>query len=339
MNSDTKHFRPSSMKRYVNCNLWRWLPAIEETEENKQYLEQRTEDHERLANEDFKVSESRCKQHFLMVKEKCTQLFGKEEKFTILNEMMFGKSFQGTADVFGFSDTELFICDYKTGVSIYEPYHNYQLMCYVILVFTKYFDGKRYCDIGINKIHMSILNVQSDRVLTWSLERNEAFITRKETNFQASYLFEFFPDFKRLASLMRSAVLFNKKERCFSSVGDHCQFCESKHYCPLKSDYTELVEYADKRLDQFIWQMKKHKSQIDNREKAVKGGVHSNLLTPLLGTRIVNVWAYDEIPEKCYVMKKMTPSEAIQKYGDEIQPYLEKKVIKILSSPKKQQKV
>ena len=57
-------FRPSSISRYINCNLWRHLPKEEKTQEQLAYLQKGTDEHKRLEQELFTDKETECQAYF-----------------------------------------------------------------------------------------------------------------------------------------------------------------------------------------------------------------------------------------------------------------------------------
>ena len=57
-------FRPSSISRYTNCNLWKHLPTEEKAPKQLAYLQKGTEAHKRLEEERFTEEEASCKEYF-----------------------------------------------------------------------------------------------------------------------------------------------------------------------------------------------------------------------------------------------------------------------------------
>ena len=156
MSDCKKVFRPSSISRYTNCNLWRHLPFEEKTPEQLAYLQKGTDAHARLEKEQFTDKEEECRSYFESIKERCIYFF-KEQHL----EMEIGGEFiEGTPDVYGYDEASktLHIIDYKTGRSYVVAENNDQLLAYAMLVMHRHDDWK------IEQIQLAILNTQHDAV-------------------------------------------------------------------------------------------------------------------------------------------------------------------------------
>lgn len=305
MHSDKSAFRPSSIARYTNCNLWRWLPSEGKTGKQLAYLQERTNDHSRLEDENFLESEQQCKAYFDSIKEKCLYFF-KEKTLEIEID---GEFLQGTPDVYGYDEENqtLHILDYKTGRSYITAENNDQLLAYALLALETHDDWK------IETIELAILNTQHDGV-------------NKHTYIGQSYV-------KTLKDRIEKAIDKNQSEHSFGKAGSWCFFCPSKRYCIRQKSYADLKDYADLDTDRLILEVKKRSGEMLSREKEVKSGVYSKLLSPLIVERISKYWK-KEIPEHFYTSKRMTITEARKKFSDEeVGKHLEEKSTYSLKRP------
>lgn len=299
-------FRPSSIGRYINCNLWRWLPFEKKTPEELAYLQERTDDHKRLEEERFNENESNCQAYFEKIKESCVYFF-KEQHL----EMEIGeKLLEGTPDVYGYDENTktLHILDYKTGRSYIVAENNEQLLAYALLAMA------RHSDWSIEKIELAILNTKHDAV-------NHYVYTSK-----------LYTD--RLKERIEKAVHKNNLEASFGKPGKWCHFCPAKRYCIRKKSYHTLKKYADMDTDQLIYESKVRQSEIVSREKEVKAGAMSSLLTPLLTERGKRFWKSEQLPEKFFIKRPMSIKEAEERFSlEEIEPYMKKSTFTVLKRP------
>ena len=307
-------FRPSSLERFLHCNLHGVLPQKEKTAEQLNYLALRTSDHSRLEKEFFLDSERNCSEFFQETKKKCGKLF----KERTMSMEIGGQTFSGTPDVFGYEkkNNTLHILDFKTGaLTVYAregDTPNRQLVAYALLVCHTLQSWK------VERLSLSILNTQKDYVDTFLEENPTALLTA-------------------LKEKTLKAIRLNVSERVFGSVGKHCFFCPSKDYCPLKRDYNHLKNYADQDTDALIFETKKRKGEMNNRETAIKSGQEvSELLTPLVKERIKRVWhSHERLPKKfLQELKPMSFSEATKKFGaDEVEKHTDTFSYRYISSP------
>jgi len=297
-------FRPSNIHRYIHCNLWRFLPKEEKTPEKNAYLAERTKDHERLEQEQFTEKESECSAYFFVIKERADYLF-KEQR---LSMEIGDKILQGTPDVYAY-DVErksIHILDYKTGRMYVTAENNSQLLAYAMLVTDNHPDWE------VEKIELAILNTQHD-----SVDR---------------HIFTGRAPILDLKSRIEKAIRANETGASFGKPGKWCQFCPSKRYCIRQRNYHELKNYADMDTDELILTTKRRFREIDRREKEVKAGVHSELLSPLVSERTRRYWK-DNLPEKFFTMKPITVSEAEEKFSnEEIAPYINQKLFKVFQN-------
>ena len=288
-------FRPSSISRYTNCNLWKHLPAEEKTPDQLAYLQKGTDAHKRLEEERFTEEESSCKEYFENIKSRCIYFF-KEQHL----EMDFdGEFLEGTPDVYGYDEASktLHILDYKTGRSYVVAENNDQLLAYAMLVM------HRHDDWQIDQIELAILNTQHDAVN------------------RHVYMGTLYVD--RLKARIEKALEKNTLEESFDRPGSWCHFCPSKRYCIRQKSYQTLKDYADMDTDRLIFETRSRAREIFSREKEVKSGVYSHLLSPLLKEKVTRAWK-SEIPEIFYSNKRMTIKEAQEKFSNaEVQPFIE----------------
>ena len=295
MSDCKKAFRPSSISRYTNCNLWKHLPFEEKTPEQLACLQKGTDAHARLEKEQFTDKEAECKAYFQSIKDRCFYFFKEQH----LEMDISGEFLQGTPDVYGYNEASktLHIIDYKTGRSYVVAENNDQLLAYAMLVMHRHDDWK------VEKIELAILNTHHDAV-------------NRHVYMGAIYI-------EKLKAKIERALEKNTLEESFGRPGSWCQFCPSKRYCIRQKSYQNLKDYADIDTDRLIFETRSRSREIVSREKEVKAGVYSNLLTPLLKERTVRVWK-SEIPEHFYTDKKMTISEAQEKFtDDETKPFIE----------------
>ena len=301
----TQAFRPSSITRYINCNLWSFLPSQKRSPEYETYLAARTEDHKRLEKEEFSEKESSCAAYFFSIKERCDYFFKEQRLSMEIGEKVFG----GTADVYGYDEKyhKLYVLDYKTGRTYVKAEDNDQLLSYALLAMENHPDWE------IEEVELAILNTQYDSVNIHEFRGNTPLLTLK--------------------SRIEWGIKANASEGSFGKPGKWCQFCPSKQYCIRQRNYKQLKEYADMDTDKLIFESKGRQNEIFSREKEVKAGVASQLLTPLIRERSRRSWK-KVIPNKFCSMKPMTVSEAEEKFSlEEINPYIEKATFKVLAKP------
>ncbi len=303
----TSAFRPSSINRYINCNIWRFLPKEEKTPQQKAYLAERTKDHERLEKETFTAEEGSCSAYFFIVKERCDYLFKEQH----VSAEVADKVLRGTPDVYGYDSKRktLYVLDYKTGRSYVKAENNEQLLSYALLVLDNHPDW------DIEKVELAILNTQHDAVDVYSFAGKLPTMTLK--------------------SSIEKAIEANSKGQTFGKPGKWCQFCPSKRYCIRQRNYKELKDYADMDTDNLIYESKVRQSETFTREKEVKSGAVSEMLTPLLAERSKRGWKKEhDLPEKFFMKKPMTVKDAEGKFSfEEILPYIEKTSYTILKKP------
>lgn len=307
MREDKTAFRPSSISRYINCNLWRWLPFEEKTPEELDYLQERTNDHKRLEEERFTEKESNCQAYFERIKASCLYFFKEQH----LEMEIDGKFLEGTPDVYGYDENAktLHILDYKTGRSYVVAENNEQLLAYALLAMARHADWK------IDRIELTILNTQHDAVNHYV------------------YTSTLYTD--RLKSRIEKAVHKNAMETSFGKPETWCHFCPAKRYCIRKKSYHKLKKYADMDTDELIYESKVRQSEMLSREKEIRGGTISELLTPLLAERSKRGWKQEQdLPEKFFVKRLMTVKDAEERFSiEEIKPYINKSSYTILKKP------
>ena len=307
MSDCKKVFRPSSISRYTNCNLWRHLPFEEKTPEQLAYLQKGTDAHKRLEEERFTDKETECRGYFESIKDRCIYFFKEQH----LEMEISGEFLEGTPDVYGYDEDSktLHIIDYKTGRSYVVAENNDQLLAYAMLVMHRHDDWK------IEQIQLAILNTQHDAV-------------NRYVYMGTLYI-------ERLKARIERALEKNTLEEFFGKPGSWCQFCPSKRYCIRQKSYQKLKNYADMDTDQLIYESRSRQSEMLSREKEVKAGATSNLLTPLLAERAKRGWNQEqELPEKFFVKKLMTVKDAEQRFSiEEIDPYIKKSSYTILKNP------
>jgi RecB family exonuclease len=149
-------FRPSSISRYTNCNLWRHLPSGVKSTEALAHLQKGTDAHKRLEKELFTDKEMECKAYFERIKDSCIYFFKEQHLEMEIN----GEFLEGTPDVYGYDESSktLHVIDYKTGRSYVVAENNDQLLAYAMLIMNRHDDWK------IESIELAILNTQHDAV-------------------------------------------------------------------------------------------------------------------------------------------------------------------------------
>ena len=303
----TEAFRPSSINRYINCNLWRFLPKEQKTPQQKSYLAERTKDHERLEKEAFKEEEGSCSEYFFRVKDHCDYLFKEQH----LSMEIGNKTLQGTPDVYGYDGKrkKLYVLDYKTGRRYVVAENNEQLLSYALLAINNHSDWE------VETIELAILNTQHDAVDRYTFMGNMPMMLLK--------------------SRIEKSIEANKQEKTFGKPGKWCDFCPAKRYCIRQRNYKALKNYADMDTDQLIYESKVRQSEVFTREKEVKMGAVSELLTPLLAERSKRGWKEEKtLPEKFLLKKPMTVKDAEGRFAfEEIAPYIEKTSYTILKKP------
>ena len=296
-------FRPSNIHRYINCNLWKFLPKEEKTTQQNDYLAERTKDHQRLEKEKFTYKEQSCADYFFRLKERADYLF-KEQK---LSMEISDNVLQGTPDVYAYNSKSkiLYVLDYKTGRSYVTAENNSQLLAYAMLAIDNHPDWE------VKKVELAILNTQYDSVNQYT------FTDTSPIN-----------DLKRR---IEKTIQANEKGLSFGKSGKWCQFCPSKRYCILQRNFHALKNYADMDTDELILMTKKRSHEIDTREREVKAGEYSELLSPLVAERTRRQWK-DNLPEKFFALKPMTVSEAEKAFSiEEVTPYTTNKKFKTIN--------
>jgi hypothetical protein len=307
MSDCKKAFRPSSISRYTNCNLWRHFPFEEKTLEQLVYLQKGTDAHARLEKEQFTDKETECKAYFQSIKDRCIYFFKEQH----LDMEIAGEFLEGTPDVYGYDEASktLQIIDYKTGRSYVVAENNDQLLAYAMLVMHRHDDWK------VEKIELAILNTQHDAV-------------NRHVYMGTLYL-------ERLKARIERALEKNTLEESFGRPGSWCQFCPSKRYCIRQKSYQTLKNYADLDTDRLIFETRSRSAEMTSREKEVRAGAVSDLLKPLLSERSKRVWKQEEeLPEKFLIKTPMTVKAAAETFPiEEIEPYTKKASYTILKKP------
>lgn len=292
-------FRPSSIARYINCNLWKWLPVVSKSQKEIDYLNERIKDHERLEKENFTDSEIDCAKYFHDVKKKCDHFY-KEKKLSMEIDKNY-IPFEGTPDVYGFDEKKqkLYVLDYKTGRAIVDAGDNEQLLAYALLV------KNNHKDWDIKNYELSILNTKHDFVSSRKLD-SDIFITVLKTDIE---------------------IAVEKNDRsdlAFGKPGNWCHFCPSKRYCIRQKNLKNLVDYQNEDTDKLILETRYRQKEIALREQEVKDGKYSKLLSPLLCERLRRFWKMESLPEKFYVKKPMSITEAEKNFSsEEVEPFVE----------------
>lgn len=305
---EKKSFRPSSIERYIRCNLWKFLPRILPNEFQMKIMENGTKEHLRLEHENFHDSEIMCKEYFTKVKERCEYFF-KEQHICV---DIAGEFLEGTPDVYGFEPQTktVYVLDYKTGRRTVLAENNVQLLAYAFLV------SKNHPDWDVENLVLAILNTASDNVN----------ISRYPYSAK-----------KYLATLeehIEKAVKKNRNQKAFGLKGDWCQFCPSKIYCPLQKGLQKLKDYVDLDTDHLILEARSRKSEIEEREKNVKNGEYSPTLSPFVEQREKRSWSNKKIlPDKFFVRKPMSVGEAEKLFPqEEVEGLVSKNKYSILRS-------
>lgn len=278
-----KDFRPSNMERMLNCNLSLLLPKTERPKKQEAYLEERTQDHERLFKGEFKESEAKCKAFYDKVLFDCSSLIFREKTVTAqIRESLF----QGTPDLFGYDEVlqTLYVVDYKTGFKTVSAFKNAQLLSYAALVVLSHtaWDIKNFV--------LAILNTQSDHLSFYYPlpETVKNHIEKIEKSFQFTY----------------------EQNTFFAIKGEWCRFCPSKESCPLQRKITDIKAYLDQDTDELIYAKEKRQKEIAARIRELK--------TAQGGSKVFD---YDLITKKRFkhrkdapadlmLLKKITPAEA-----------------------------
>lgn len=310
MKKNSSAFRPSSISRYIHCNLWRWLPQEGKTPHQLAYLQEGTNNHARLEQERFNENESNCQAYFERVKESCIYFF----KEQTLEMEMGDEVLEGTPDVYGYDEScnTLHIIDYKTGRSYVRAENNEQLLAYAMLVMNRHDDWK------IEKIELAILNTQHDGV-------------NHHVYMGTLYV-------ESLKKRIEKALEKNFNEESFGKPGSWCTFCPSKRYCMRKKGYHILKDYGDLDTDQLILESKKRSREILSREREIKEGAHSQILGPFVFERTKRSWKEGiDLPEGFYSLKPMSISQAEKTFSkDMITDYTQEKKYRVLNFQKSQ---
>jgi len=240
--TDKTAFRPSSISRYINCNLWRHLPTEEKTPEELAYLKKGTDEHKRLEQELFNDKEETCQAYFEKIKALCVYFFKEQH----LEMAIDGEFLEGTPDVYGYDEASktLHIIDYKTGHSYIVAENNAQLLAYALLIMNRHDDWE------IERIEIAILNTQHDAV-------------NRHVYMGTLYV-------ERLKARIEKALEKNTREESFGRPGSWCQFCPSKRYCIRQKNYQALKRYADMDTDQLIYEKEKRQKEMLLRLKELK---------------------------------------------------------------------
>ena len=303
-------FRPSSIERYVKCNLFDLLPSEKKTPAQEAYLQERVNDHARLEKQQFLESEQTCSNYFHAVKEKCS-FFVQEKR---LEMKIGGVLFGGTADVLGYNPESktLHVIDFKTGSSIVEAANNYQLVAYAMLA--KDSLKISHPSIQIKQLALCILNMQKDIPC---LIYEDVEITTD------------------LYELISQALVQRNEKKVSASKGDWCRFCPAKSFCPLQRNLATFQDYANFDTDRLIFENRMRKKEMVAREERVKNGEeYSEILQPFLKERVSRHWK-TPLPQNLIQSsgKPIPISEAIKKFGFEnISKYIEIKTSKMLST-------
>ena len=280
---------------------------MERTPEELACMQKGTDEHTRLEKELFTDQETECQAYFEGIKARCVYFF-KEQHIEMEID---GEILEGTPDVYGYDEASktLHIIDYKTGRGYVVAENNDQLLAYAMLILHRHYDWK------IEQIELAILNTQHDAVN------------------RHVYMGTFYVE--KLKEKIEKALEKNNAEESFGKPGNWCQFCPSKRYCIRQKRYQNLKNYADMDTDRLIYESRKRYGEISSREKEVRSGAVSELLTPLLAERSKRGWQQDqEIPEKFFTQKLMTVKDAEEKFSpEEIAPYVKQSSYTILKAP------
>lgn len=294
------HFRPSGTNKFMNCNLWLSLPFIDKTEQQIEYLQERTNDHERLYNGQYLDNERAGREFCKSLEERCKGKVFREVKLGI---KIGGILFSGTPDYFCWDEErkELSIVDFKTGFKKVSSLNNPQLKSYALLIL------KNHPEWEVKDCILTIWNTQTD-TLSQSLESKKNIL-------------KFGEQLGVIASKYKNGYTFS------NGIGDWCQFCDSKQYCPLRRGNNKLKDLMDEEVDKIIYESRKRALEIKTREQLLKTGKEfSSLLSPLIKETTLQVWNCkdSDIPDKFWVKKKMTIAEARKQFPSECGQYLNK---------------
>jgi len=279
---DKTAFRPSSISRYINCNLWRHLPKEEKTPEELAYLQKGTDEHKRLEQELFNDKEETCQAYFEKIKSLCVYFFKEQH----LEMAIDGEFLEGTPDVYGYDEASktLHIIDYKTGHSYVVAENNAQLLAYALLIMNNHEDWK------IDRIEIAVLNTQHDAV-------------NRHVYMGTLYV-------ERLKARIEKALEKNTLEESFGRPGSWCQFCPSKRYCIRQKNYQALKRYADMDTDQLIYEKEKRQREMLLRLKELKTkeGLSDFFYYSLVAKKRFKY--RKDAPNDLVATKKLTPAEA-----------------------------
>ena len=100
----------------------------------------------------------------------------------------------------------------------------------------------------------------------------------------------------------------------------------------MKRGYQKLEDYANSDTDNFIYQIRKRRKEVEERETDVKEGAPSELLSPLVGERVRRIWVSSKLlPDFLYVQKPMGIKQAQDEFGiDEVAPYIKETSFKYI---------
>ena len=275
-------FRPSSISRYTNCNLWRHLPSEERTPEEVACMQKGTDEHKRLEQELFTDKEMECQSYFEGIKERCIYFFKEQH----IEMEMDGEILEGTPDVYGYDEASktLHIIDYKTGRSYVVAENNDQLLAYALLILNRHDDWK------IEQIEIAILNTQHDAV-------------NRHVYMGTLYV-------ERLQARIKKALKKNTLEESFGKPGSWCRFCPSKRYCIRQKRYQALKSYADMDTDRLIYEKEKRQKELTLRLKELK---KQEGLSDFFYYSLVEKKRFKyrkDAPDDLVVSKKPSPAEA-----------------------------
>lgn len=276
--------RPSNSEKILNCNLSLWLPKREKTADQKKYLAERSEDHERLASGLFRDSEEKCQRYQQFVVKRCVDNTFTEEKLSVY---MGENLFEGTPDLFGFDKetNTLYVVDYKTGVRNVSAWGNSQLLSYAVLVLLSKKDWE------IEHFKLSILNTQSDLCSHFEPLKEKVLLH---------------------AARIKQSLKFIADGTAYAVTGDWCKFCSSRDYCPLQRETPAIKNYYDMDTDQLLFAKHKRQAELAKREKTLLEApglskVFDYELAPAAKRFKLKPDAPKELLE---VRKLMTPTEA-----------------------------
>lgn len=284
--------RPSNSERCINCNFWHLHPKVPFSKQQLEYFADRTKDHSRFANQEFREEEKQTKKYFNDISKRCKELFIENP----LSIDIKGNEFKGTPDLYAFEEGEkiLHVIDYKTGVMEISSEDNMQLLSYAALILGNHNWNPKV-------IRATIINSYLNRINYVDLDKSKV----------EEHIFELENYFK-----------FTKANFRYSTAGNWCKWCPAKHHCLLHNK-DNLKDYQNADTDRLIAEFRKRTEEMAAREEAIKNGDHSDLLD--VRTKTVRVWKdKDNLPENFYENKrtpipitrleKTVPKNLINKY-------------------------